>query len=164
MNTRPLTLLDARGQTIALAPGSDTVLRWPQESFEALMRQMRSMHPDMYVLHNQWHQAIPAGTSRKQSLRLFYEYNLRERFSPAECRRAAEEILARLGRPASWLNESWGAEEDAASYDWGFLLAFLLRPRAVLILGGEKIFPSEFTSFVARLRDDGVAIVWCEHA
>lgn len=139
-------------------------MQWSEEAVNALLQRMRGQHPNIYVLHNHWHQAVPVGTLRKHSLRLFYEHNLRERCSPVECRQKAEEILVRMSLSPDWLHEPWQANDSLASYYWSFMLAFLLKPRDVLILAKEEHLPATFTSVLARLRDEGAAIMWCEHA
>lgn len=161
-----LTLLDEHGKssTLSLSPRSEALMQWPREQIHTLIQQMQRLHPKVYFLHHHWHQAIPEGTLRKHSLRLFYEHNLRERFSPIECRRAAEEILQRLGLTAAWLHEAWRPKDAGASYYWGFLLAFLLKPQVVVIPESKKNLPLQFLAAVAALQNEGAAIVWCEHA
>lgn len=166
MKTPTLQLRDGNGTSHApsLAPQSESTLVWPADQIAALMAQMQEVHPDVYVLHNRWHQSIPDGTPRKQSLRLFYEHNLRDRFSAVECRRLAEECLATQGLQKTWLNEPWCAHDEINSYHWGFLLAALLKPRAVLILAAEKDLPLIFTTAVTALRERRLALIWCSHA
>ncbi len=165
MKHSSLLLRDNHGAsfTMTLTPRSESALVWPRDQLDALVTQMQSAHPDVYLLHHRWHQSVPEGTSRKQTLRLFYEHNLRERFSPVECRRLAEEILGKWGLNASWLNESWHVRDDMNGYYWAFLLAALLQPRAVMILAMEKELPLVFSATVSAWRERGVALIWCSH-